>query len=434
MKSLVASLLFLLGIARTEAQTQTWQSYFIGSHSTPAPIVLGSAIIDLSSEASAPNWAGTLSSAPTSSYNVIGFGKDNAGNLYTLYTQQGASSAINTSIPLGYISKIVPLTGATQFFGISGVEPQLLGVSPLGYVFIVGFDESKGTNALFQLGATGQLTSIFQFSITYFDVGNGLPGPMTVDENNDISIAAVTQLGAGTFSPAEFLFVTTGPVPAALPLAPQYGAGSNITLQATASLPISYQWNLNGAVIPGATSSSFTPSNQGEYSVTASTVAGSVSLNTIVNAPFPVPAGQLVNISCRAYVGTGSNIGIAGFVVSGTANEQVLIRGVGPTLSEFSVGGVLAQPVLTVFNSTGTEIASNVGWGTNSNAAAISAAFATAGAFVLPIGSADSALLLSLAPGAYTAQVSGLNNTTGDALIEVYQIAQTAVPGQVSGN
>jgi hypothetical protein len=100
----------------------------------------------------------------------------------------------------------------------------------------------------------------------------------------------------------------------------------------------------------------------------------------------------------------------------------VLIRAVGPTLAQFSVAGVLAQPVLTLFNSAGTQIATNTGWGTNSNAAQISAAFASTGAFVLPSGSADSALLLSLPPGAYTAQVSGLNNTTGNALIEAYQV------------
>jgi hypothetical protein len=158
------------------------------------------------------------------------------------------------------------------------------------------------------------------------------------------------------------------------------------------------------------------------------------ALIEVYQVPTPTPTTpptEFINISTRAYVGTGSSIAIAGFVISGSNAEQVLIRGVGPTLSEFSVSGLLAQPVLTLFNSTGTQLATNTGWGTNSNASQINAAFTLTGAFALPSGSADSALLLSLSPGAYTAQVSGLNNTTGNALIEIYQVpTPTPTPTQ----
>jgi len=116
-------------------------------------------------------------------------------------------------------------------------------------------------------------------------------------------------------------------------------------------------------------------------------------------------------------------VAIAGFVVAGgSGTKPVLIRGIGPALAQFSVTGVLAQPVLTVFDSSGNAIASNTGWGTSSNSAQLTAAMSATGAFALPAGSADSALLLSLAPGTYTAQVSGLNNSTGTALIEVYEL------------
>src|ERR1017187_9051678 len=143
---------------------------------------------------------------------------------------------------------------------------------------------------------------------------------------------------------------------------------------------------------------------------------------TPIANPTSTPPTEFINISTRAFVGIGSSIAIAGFVISGSNPEQVLIRGVGPTLSQFSVSGLLAQPVLALYNSTGTQVATNTGWGTNTNVSQINAAFTATGAFVLPSGSADSALLLSLGPGAYTAQVSGLNNTTGNALIEVYQV------------
>jgi hypothetical protein len=96
---------------------------------------------------------------------------------------------------------------------------------------------------------------------------------------------------------------------------------------------------------------------------------------------------------------------------------------VGPTLSQFSVSGFLAQPTLTLVSSaTGVQLASNTVWGSSSNSAAIANSFLPAGAFAFPAGSADSAILITLGPGAYTAEVSGVNNTTGIALIEAYEV------------
>ena len=130
---------------------------------------------------------------------------------------------------------------------------------------------------------------------------------------------------------------------------------------------------------------------------------------------------QLINISTRASVGTGTSVEIAGLVVQGSAPTQVLIRAVGPTLSTFNVSGVLANPTLTVVDSSGKTVATNTGWSTNSNAAAIASEATKVGAFALPSGSADCALLLTLAPGSYTAIVSGVGGTSGIALVEAYK-------------
>jgi sugar lactone lactonase YvrE len=130
---------------------------------------------------------------------------------------------------------------------------------------------------------------------------------------------------------------------------------------------------------------------------------------------------QLTNISTRASVGTGSSVEIAGLVVEGSAPTQVLIRAVGPTLSTFNVSGVLAKPTLTVVDSSGNTVATNTGWSTNANASTIVSESAAVGAFALPAGSADCALLLTLAPGSYTAIVSGVGGTSGIALVEAYQ-------------
>jgi kumamolisin len=132
---------------------------------------------------------------------------------------------------------------------------------------------------------------------------------------------------------------------------------------------------------------------------------------------------RLANISTRAQVGTGGNILIPGIYISGSGTEELLVRADGPALTQYGVTGVLAQPTLSVFNSVGTLIASNTGWGTGSGAAQIPSISSSVGAFPLAAGSADCALVVNLPAGSYTIQVSGVNSTTGVALAEVYEVA-----------
>jgi hypothetical protein len=134
----------------------------------------------------------------------------------------------------------------------------------------------------------------------------------------------------------------------------------------------------------------------------------------------PLPSSvRLANISARGAVGTGANILIAGFAISGNAPETVLIRGIGPSLAQFGLGGLLAAPQLTLFDSGGHVLDANAGWG---SAPALSAAFAKVGAFTLPAGSADAALIENLPPGTYTVELSGAQGGTGLALVEVYEV------------
>lgn len=128
-------------------------------------------------------------------------------------------------------------------------------------------------------------------------------------------------------------------------------------------------------------------------------------------------AVRLVNVSARNFVGTGDNILIAGFVVTGSVGKTLLIRAVGPTLAGFGVAGTLANPKLEIYKEGGAKISENDDW-----AAALSPVFSSVGAFGLTANSGDSALLVTLAPGAYSAQVSGVANGTGEALVEVYEV------------
>jgi hypothetical protein len=133
-----------------------------------------------------------------------------------------------------------------------------------------------------------------------------------------------------------------------------------------------------------------------------------------------VPGARLTAVAARMNVTLGEGTLIAGFTIAGNAPKTMLIRGVGPTLATFGVTGVLADPQIAVFSGS-TQVASNDNWETGaSTAAQISAASAQVGEFPLPAGSKDAALLVTLPPGSYTVVVTGVGNTTGVALVEVY--------------
>lgn len=128
---------------------------------------------------------------------------------------------------------------------------------------------------------------------------------------------------------------------------------------------------------------------------------------------------RIVNLSVRTYVGTGENILIAGFVITGSASKTILVRGVGPTLQRFGVGNALDDPQLKVFDSSNRQTAENNDWGGGTD---LKSAFSSVGAFPLMDASKDSALTAVLPPGSYTAHLSGVNGSAGVALVEVYEI------------
>ncbi len=131
---------------------------------------------------------------------------------------------------------------------------------------------------------------------------------------------------------------------------------------------------------------------------------------------------RLVNLSSRGFVGTASSLAIAGIAVEGERPRQFLIRGVGPALQIFGVTDALVDPVLNLTSAAGDSLFRNDDWGSSGNGAELATTSARLGAFALPSGSKDAALLVTLAPGNYTALVNGQGDTTGTALIEVYEV------------
>ena len=164
--------------------------------------------------------------------------------------------------------------------------------------------------------------------------------------------------------------------------------------------------------------------NPGAYTAQIADVSGTgsgVALAEIYDASLNPNADyqRLVNISSRGLVTPDDGVLIGGFVVTGNAPKTLLIRGVGPGLTSFGVAGALADPALTVYQDT-QPLATNEGW---ANRADIATAAIQTGAFALPSGSKDAAVLVTLKPGAYTAQIkSAKNASSGVALIEIYEV------------
>ncbi|HUR59358.1 MAG TPA: immunoglobulin domain-containing protein [Opitutaceae bacterium] len=171
----------------------------------------------------------------------------------------------------------------------------------------------------------------------------------------------------------------------------------------------------------GTDSAILTTLPPGNYTavVNSAVNAQGVALIEVYDLSAPAAGQKLLNISTRANAGTGADVLTAGVVVTGTVPKRVLIRGIGPGLAQLGLTGVLTNPTLTLIKD-GVTVASNTGFGTSADAAAISAASVQVGAFAMV--AADSAMIVSLAPGNYTAQVTSSTGATGVAIVEVYEL------------
>jgi hypothetical protein len=150
-----------------------------------------------------------------------------------------------------------------------------------------------------------------------------------------------------------------------------------------------------------------------------------VSCNTAYNSipihlestKFPAVGPQPLNLSTRGLVGTGDNVVIGGFIITGTDPKTIVLRALGPSLSAYGLSGVLSDPVLKVYNSSRTLIATNDDWQSDPNQLVVEANG------LAPANPLESATAQTLAPGAYTVTVTGKDATTGISLVELYDLS-----------
>jgi hypothetical protein len=130
----------------------------------------------------------------------------------------------------------------------------------------------------------------------------------------------------------------------------------------------------------------------------------------------PRSNSKLVNMSTRGSVGADDDVLITGFIVGDVGSTTVIVRALGPSLASSGVTGVLSDPTLTIYDSTGSVIATNDNWQADANAINVQRNG------LAPPNPSESALVLHLPAGAYTAIVRGFDGGTGVALAEVYTL------------
>ena len=141
----------------------------------------------------------------------------------------------------------------------------------------------------------------------------------------------------------------------------------------------------------------------------------------IAAPPSPTPAAQAINLSTRMRVQTGDNVGIGGFIITGTAPKHMLLRAIGPSLTQSGIPNALADPVMELHGPAGFATITNDNW--RDDPAQEAAIIATG---IPPANDLESAIDATLNPGAYTAIVRGQNNASGVGLVELYDLSQAA--------
>ncbi len=332
----------------------------------------------------------------------------------------------------GQVAMKYEFTNGAKAIGIVQVEevdPPVISSQPAGST---SYD---GESFAFSVEATGQ----GPFEYQWYKDGELIIG--AVDSTLEIENASAADEGDYTvtiFSPSGS---TTSNVASlsiqALPESPVFvdhplgdialrGTEAVLDARAVSNTNVTYQWYFNGELLAGATGSILRISpadtdNEGTYHLVATSAGGAT---TSESAEILVTDKRLFNIAARARVGTGANVLIAGFVVIGPDPKEVLIRGIGPSLANDSIENPLLQPRLELYNSDNELIYVNEAWGDNPDPDAILAASQVVGAGVRTLDPNDTALLVELEQGLYTAIVRGRNDSTGVALAEAFEVEQ----------
>jgi hypothetical protein len=267
--------------------------------------------------------------------------------------------------------------------------------------------------AIIVMGLTNGTAYTFTVTATNA-VGTGPPSPPT---------ASVTPYALTVPGPPTAVSATAGQAQARVSFSPPSSdGGSAITSYTATSSP--------GGVTASGASSPLTVTGLANgtaytFTVTATNSIGTGPSSSASNSVTPEGTGppRLANISTRLQVLTGNDVMIGGFVIGGSSSKTVAIVATGPSLAQFALPNPLQNPILTLVRSSDQAVmATNDNWQTTPNQGQLVAAG------LAPSNVLDAAILISLAPGAYTAIVQGVQGGTGVALIGIYEVDTPQAP------
>ena len=295
--------------------------------------------------------------------------------------------------------------------------------SPRDSVFVtdgVTFQRIAGVNDTLATDAGPQVVGFLMGGVSLNNHGEVSFGVQFTGGANAIYVAYLD--GTPTPTPTPTPTVAPTATPTATPVAtPSASPTATATITPTAAPTVT--------PTPVPTSSPtatpiITPTASPSPTATATATPSPTATPTPVSpTPTPTPAAQTMNLSTRMRVQTGDNVGIGGFIITGTVPKHVLLRAIGPSLT--GVPGVLADPVMEL-HRPGAATITNDNW--REDPAQEAAIIATG---IPPTNNLESAIDANLVPGAYTAIVRGSNDTLGIALIEAYDLS-SAVPSKLA--
>jgi uncharacterized repeat protein (TIGR03803 family) len=294
---------------------------------------------------------------------------------------------------------------------------------------------TTGGSATTRLSASGLPPGLSADPVT--GIISGIP---TADGTFGVTLT-VTDGAVTTTSTLELTFTSDPAIPVIIsPREATVAAGQffTYTIMAPSSNQSGTTFTLIGNLPPGLVFDAATGTISGTYNPhfqNGGALLGNVQLiatnssgtATSTLAFFQQVPGTAKNISTRLAVGTSDNVLIGGFIIQGNAPKKVIIRAIGPELTQYGVPGALQDPFLELHDVSGALIGQNDNWGTTILGGVITsdqvAEIQATG--LAPGDSHESAIISTLQPGNYTAIVRGVNNTTGAALVEVYDLDTT---------
>ena len=356
---------------------------------------------------------------------------DRVGFLYVADTTAGIIYQISQA---GVKTTFVTGAGQPNFIAFEVNDPPPVITSPLtanagvGQPFIYQITATNGPTSFDAIGLPAGLT---------VDTATGLiSGTPTAPGSALVNLSATNSGGTGKAVLTLTVLSNLPPPVINSGLSAMATEGQSFTYQITATnsptsfdatgLPAGLTVDTATGVISGTPS--VTGTSLVNLSATNSGGTGTAVLTLDVNAlPTPTPAAKALNISTRVDVGTGDDVAIGGFIITGTESKKVIIRAIGPSLANAvpPVAGALADPILELHEPPDDTVVTNDNWKDTQESEIIAT-------LVPPTDDLESAIVATLDPGAYTAIVRGVGGGTGVGLVEVYDLDDPAATSELA--